>query len=305
MRYLIGRRLEPYTQISRGDRDLALEWYLWNARLSAALYYHLSAFEICLRNAIDETMTSIHGEDWLHRIADKTDARRPADFRNTRSRGNTESESARRAWKDARKMAGERAWSRIPSHYDAVASSTLGLWVGLLGSRYEMTYWKGHLAKMFNSSNRAQIEREAKLLLGLRNRIAHHDQIILRKKKTGSAVGVKKYLELMSYKTASISCIARLDHALAARLRSKCEFEAVLDEYFDRLAIAKTSLDRGIVYDYKRNRRIAKIKLGTGDILPVHRSDIGEWVWERLIRKANVQCSCHDGKVKEIFEIRP
>lgn len=58
-------RLQRYLVACDGNRVKTLDLYRANVRVSLEMFAIVGAFEIALRNAIDNVMTSYHGADWL------------------------------------------------------------------------------------------------------------------------------------------------------------------------------------------------------------------------------------------------
>ena len=57
-------RLERYLTAARGDRQLALRLYLWNARLCQELYVPIQHAELAVRNAISGILIRRFGAGW-------------------------------------------------------------------------------------------------------------------------------------------------------------------------------------------------------------------------------------------------
>jgi hypothetical protein len=155
-------RLQSYRQSDQGDIDTVVH-YLWNLRLSEALYPILAIFEVALRNQVHNALTQRYGtERWF----DKHGV--------LHERESHEVEEA----KDA------LARDDIPVDPDHVVSRlNLGFWCALLQEPYEDRFWApdgGALLKtvfphapegtrsrnpLWEICNRSRV---------LRNRVAHY-----------------------------------------------------------------------------------------------------------------------------------
>lgn len=162
-------RLQSYLTAAGGDKTKALQLYMWNTDLSAALYQPLQGLEIALRNAFHRELTNIYGSDWYDRIPH---------ILTERSNDNITK---------AKKDITSRGKTVIPPRI--VAELSFGFWVSLLGTgrkgkdNYEMRLWRPALYKAFPNRpskgfNRKAANREFSRIKDLRNRIAHHEPII-------------------------------------------------------------------------------------------------------------------------------
>ena len=167
-RTLSPERLSTYLAAAGGDHAAALELYVWNTQISAALYGPLQALEIIIRNAFHRELATVYGPAWYD------SARVPL----------TPAARARLAdAKDTLRRAG-----RPPDAGRIVAELSFGFWERLLtrGPRdklnYEMALWRPALHRAFPNSRRprAEVHKPLPGLRDLRNRIAHHEPIFSR-----------------------------------------------------------------------------------------------------------------------------
>lgn len=162
--HLSLERLTRYRTATGGSSTTrALNGYIWNALMSAALLELISYVEIPLRNALAcelAQMAADTGEprewwehrEWFHeRSLEDIDR---AIFR-LQDRG------------------------RTVSHGRLVAELNLGFWRYLLDKRHDRTLWRKGLYRAFPglTGSRAEIYDIAVDLNQLRNRIAHHEPI--------------------------------------------------------------------------------------------------------------------------------
>jgi hypothetical protein len=155
-------RLQSYQRSDRGDIDTVVA-YLWNLRLSEALYPILAIFEVTLRNALHNALTERYGtETWFDR--------RDVLLERERDEVEQSRETLRRNDKPA-----------DANHI--VAQMSLGFWCALLQEPYEDRFWapdggallkavfphapKGSRSRnpLWETCNRARV---------LRNRVAHY-----------------------------------------------------------------------------------------------------------------------------------
>lgn len=162
-------RLQSYLSAAGGDQTKALQLYIWNTQLSAALYQPLQGLEITLRNAFHRQLLLTYGNDWYDQIpqilSDKSNDNITKAKNDITSRGK----------------------SATPSRI--IAELSFGFWVSLLGygrkgnNNYEMKLWRPALYKAFPNKpakgfNRKLANKEFTRIKELRNRVAHHEPII-------------------------------------------------------------------------------------------------------------------------------
>ena len=155
-------RLQSYRESDQGDVDTVVH-YLWNVRLSEALYPILAIFEVTLRNQVHNALTERYGTElWFDQKGV------------LRERERDEVEQSKEALR------------RNDKPVDAnhiVAQMNLGFWCALLQDTYEDRFWEpdgGALLKavfpyapegsrvrndLWEVCNRARV---------LRNRVAHY-----------------------------------------------------------------------------------------------------------------------------------
>lgn len=169
-RRLSSGRLGPYLNAA-GDLERALLLYDWNARLAGAFWEVIEGLEVIVRNAMHDALTSAFGSRWFddsHRFDSRTDRR----VRSTI----------------------ERVQERIgPKPIPAglfVSESSFGLWMGLLekggktsgggDALHQGTLWQPALVNAFPHGPRHQGKTLTALQwpYQLRNRIAHHENLI-------------------------------------------------------------------------------------------------------------------------------
>lgn len=158
-------RLSMFLEMAGGNIHQALRLYDCNIILSEALYLPLHGVEICLRNSIHRALSDgCKRPDWYD------DPRLPL--------ANPQKQTLEKAKASLASKGKPLAPGRI------VAELPFGFWVGLLGKHYAKTQlWGGHLRKAFPhhaALQRKQCHSLLQPLRELRNRIAHHEPILMR-----------------------------------------------------------------------------------------------------------------------------
>lgn len=173
-RSLSPARLAPYLTQAAGDKQLALKFYLWNARLSKAFLYPLHVAEITIRNAMHVALSSIYGgAAWIL-------------YNQPRSRQFALTSESQNAWNNAQRRLIARRSRQNNSNpitpNDMVAALTFDFWSNLFRFDYD-TEWSqlGLLRSVFpnlpNNFGRPDVQRQVATVNDLRNRIAHHEPI--------------------------------------------------------------------------------------------------------------------------------
>lgn len=157
-RALSSARLAPYYAIAQGDREFALQHYLWNARLAKAFLFPLQVAEVVTRNTMYNSLAAIHGPDWL-----------------TAQPFALAPESA---------LSLSRALARLPANPmpdEIVAALTFDFWSNLFRKHYDPVWDAAALALTFPDAQGGVTRRQVQQLVApinrLRNRIAHHEPI--------------------------------------------------------------------------------------------------------------------------------
>jgi hypothetical protein len=157
-------RLAPYLVAAKGNRQLALKHYLWNARLAKAFLFPLQVVEVTTRNAVHRALASEYGgEDWIIRMP----------FALTQGSSN----SRQRAIDRLDLPAGSN-----PLPDKLVAALTFDFWSNLFRRDYDAVWSRpGLLAAVFPhlpaGEGRHEVQSRVREINWLRNRIAHHEPI--------------------------------------------------------------------------------------------------------------------------------
>lgn len=159
-------RLRQYLKATDNNSE-ALELYLWNSTISAALLPALSLCEVTLRNTIDFALTNIYGRRWAYNKAFHIS------LPNTKKGFNSRREIEELSKKH------KNAPDQI------IAETKFIFWQSLLTKRHDERIWNTQLNLCFPNMNltipvserRAKIYQTIERVRRLRNRIAHHEPI--------------------------------------------------------------------------------------------------------------------------------
>lgn len=174
-------RLAPNVSAVRDVDVDPVDLYLWNRRVSLALFDEIATLEVALRSAMAAELAATFGLAWFENDALFDDDTENAIMQAWRQGG---LESLRREEASAETV-----------HGKLVASFMFGFWVKLLGkgeySRryapikrrriYDTTLWKPCLRRAFpnvGDLERAVVHSAAKQVQYVRNRVAHHEHVI-------------------------------------------------------------------------------------------------------------------------------
>lgn len=194
-------RFAPYREETAGDHERAVALYVWNARISAAMFETLHHVEVLLRNAIDEQFQPVDPSasprvTWLE----------DESILNERSRQRVQ-ETIRRVRREGHGATRGRV----------VAGLSFGFWRALF-DRKNSALWVSHLHRAFpaGTGERSEVAALMSSLVPFRNRLAHHETIVRRPIET-------HYDELIA--------LARLiDPAAAIWIEGASRVEATLRE---------------------------------------------------------------------------
>lgn len=157
---LSPERFATYLARAGGNEPFAFALYLYNARLSKSLLFPLSVTEVTLRNAVDHALVLAHGEAW---------------HLDEGFRDQVLTEQSREAL--------ERAISRVNrnSRGSVIAELTFDFWSNLFRDDYAQLWrTKANIAfpNLAHGEGRGEIQKLAKSINRVRNRVAHHEHIL-------------------------------------------------------------------------------------------------------------------------------
>lgn len=186
---LSAARMSTYMEAAGDDTALALDLYVWNARISSALMIPSHFAEVSTRNAADEALTDKYGPDWPWN----------ASFERSLPHGpprkyspNTDLVSTRQS---------------LDSTGKVIAELKFAFWENLFTSRHDKRLWKSHRNDLFPAATadaaelRNRIRQDLEDIRRLRNRIAHHEPIFTRD-LASSLNKMKELIRLRSDETA-------------------------------------------------------------------------------------------------------
>lgn len=167
---LSAPRLETYVRAADGAKAHALELYVWNARVCAALMVPAHFAEVATRNAVDQVLTSVYGERWPW----------DAGFELSVPAGGGGAYSARRDLIQTRE--------KYPTTGKVIADLRFAFWQKMFTSRHDRRLWEPHIADLFPGAPsttsakelRRRIYEDLEVIRKLRNRMAHHEPVFTR-----------------------------------------------------------------------------------------------------------------------------
>lgn len=153
------------TVSDQGARDawVAYHLYVRNMEISASLYGVVHVLEVGLRNRVHSKMTdALKSEEWWNVL--------PLH------------EQELNDIAEARENIANRVQQVRPGRI--IAELNFGFWVKLFANTYEKTLWVPHLTQLFPARiSRKALHERLSLMKEIRNRIAHHETLILRDPK--------------------------------------------------------------------------------------------------------------------------
>lgn len=156
-------RMERYFSKYPSDPDRAILHYKCNLELSESMYVSLSVLEVALRNALSREMRKMAGRDDWYSVFATTPGLKPLNKYITTA---------------VHHITG-RHETVTPSK--VIAELTLGFWVSLLNSEYELVLWK-NLRKAFpympkRDRQRKNVSAPLNRFRNFRNRVFHNEAI--------------------------------------------------------------------------------------------------------------------------------
>lgn len=148
----------------------ALALYAWNAQVSAAMLAPLHICEVVIRNAVSEALCAVYGPQWPWSSVFETSLPMPHSGFKAR-------------------LELIRARDGQPSTGKVVAELKMMFWQKMFTGRFDTRIWDSHLKTVMPHLDpkqpvkklRNMIHTDLEELRILRNRIAHHEPIFMRK----------------------------------------------------------------------------------------------------------------------------
>lgn len=168
IRSLSIERFATYTRLAHSDELRSIRLYKWNVDLAQALWPTLQAWEVCLRNRLNDFLCWKYSNNaWPYDTVKAVRQLKAND---------------QRRLKEARERQERKRHVRQAPLGAIVADLSPGFWVSLLSGAYDVPFvWRANLGRIF--PNEPTMARRAAWkfcndLLDLRNRIAHHEPIL-------------------------------------------------------------------------------------------------------------------------------
>uniref|UniRef100_UPI003F499F28 Abi family protein n=1 Tax=Ensifer adhaerens TaxID=106592 RepID=UPI003F499F28 len=170
------------------DFALAMDFYLWNARLAKSLQYPLHMLEVTLRNAVNEHLSLLEfPSDWVF----DHDALASLGALNSDIIVSLNKSKSRLLWgrmsgKDHRQQVINPNHQHVPSFglidtNDVIASMSFEFWLALLDREFE-NKWHPTFRRVFPNvaanEYRSTMWTALQPLKDVRNRIAHHEPVL-------------------------------------------------------------------------------------------------------------------------------
>ncbi|MDC7860718.1 Abi family protein [Pantoea ananatis] len=157
-------RMSTYDAAVLNGKSSALDLYLWNAQVSAALFSSLQICEVVIRNAVSDALEKIYGERWPWNST----------FETSLPYGRQQ---------DLLKARGD---AQTTGH--VIAELNFYFWQQMFTNRHYGRIWSTHIERLFpnmekgmaKQAKRIYIHEELEHVRNLRNRIAHHEPIFSR-----------------------------------------------------------------------------------------------------------------------------
>lgn len=160
-------RLARYSPAAKGDKQLALRLYVWNARICEALYLPLQFAEVAARNAISAPVRKRFGDEWFHNPK----------FSNLLPNRQKQSLTATISKEEVRRKS-------ILNQDHVVAGLPFGFWVSLMTRSYDKQLWINGVKQSFPNAekieDRESIYKKLDQMRHFRNSVAHHYAIFDR-----------------------------------------------------------------------------------------------------------------------------
>jgi len=178
-RWLSTPRFAVYVRTCNGDRTRAIMLYQWNAATSQAFGGDLGHLEVALRNAYDTAITTRWGDSQHWLLDPGSPVRRPLIRHGIDHNGRRRAQIAE---------ACDRAGGPAATPGKIIAELPFGFWRFLSSASRQSSLWMPYLRFAYpKGTARAAIDHAVAELNHLRNRIAHHEQLLTRDLSTDHA----------------------------------------------------------------------------------------------------------------------
>jgi len=165
---LSAPRFATYLAEKGGDKEAALELYLWNLEISAAFFVPLQICEVSVRNSIVSAIELTYGPNWPWEKGFEISLRNPPTGYSPRQN--------------------LMSLNRLPTSGKIVAELKFVFWEKMMTHGHDGAIWNHHFRSVFPNTDtkktvqmlRAEGYDSLTKIRDLRNRIAHHEPIFRR-----------------------------------------------------------------------------------------------------------------------------
>lgn len=179
----------------------ALDLYVWNAELGAALMTPISVCEVVIRNAVDDALSAVHGQQW------------PWDrgfYLTLNVKGRDVLDKAKRGQ---------------PTTGKVIAELSFGFWENMFVGSFDAALWNRHLNVVLPNlptgqtvqQSRYHIRQELEKLRRLRNRIAHYEPLLV----INASACLQAVQQLIAYRCVDTAAWVGQTSNIAALIASK------------------------------------------------------------------------------------
>lgn len=197
-------RINRYLPVSRHNRELAFQYYLWNCTLSESFYFSLHCAEVVSRNALHNGLLKRAGEHWFR-------DRVFCGILDVQYQNELKSAEAKESLQHR---------GRLTAHH-VVSALTFGFWEHLTTKRFERYLWAKGIRNVFpNAPTEMTLVEVHNLIESVRrwrNRIAHHRAIFDKgpMKKHSEALSL---ISITCSETSSwVASVSKVPSAIALR----------------------------------------------------------------------------------------
>jgi hypothetical protein len=165
---LSAPRFATYLAEKGGNKEAALELYLWNLEISAAFFVPLQICEVSVRNSIVSAIEMTYGPNWPWERGFEISLRNPPT-----------------GYSPRRNLTG---LSKLPTSGKIVAELKFVFWEKMFTRGHDAAIWNPHFRSVFpNTDSQKSVQKlraegydSLAAIRDLRNRIAHHEPIFRR-----------------------------------------------------------------------------------------------------------------------------
>lgn len=172
----VGSYHPPRVSCDQSETPLqaALRLYRWNAEIAAALWPVMHIFEVTVRNAVNDAVSQVHGQNWTH------DASFHAKLPPAPRDRHTNKISGYGPRDDLQNQSRQH-----PTPGKVIPELKMVFWEKMFTQRHDADFWNNHLFTAFpnlDSTQPVRVHRNAlrerfERVRRIRNRMGHHESI--------------------------------------------------------------------------------------------------------------------------------